>query len=281
MVNGFLVCMSLVSMSLYYFRVASQLLQCYNKTDDVKSEVSRNLNRADIGDECWTKTDDVKFEVSHNLNRADIEDKCWIDHPIYGLALLELIVFICVSSVPTINALLSDYTSFGIIMNPVNTSVYILAFPTYMAFFSAYSISRYADLTWGQRPTVVQECSAVPDNVPKCSRCNLPCAQGHSEYCEDHAWLQGNVRLCEWAAYFLVIVNVSATAAFLHVSPVILIAIIYVNGTILAILAMARTLGKCAKRLSRVVCCSAPTIPREPSLDVLSWPSVRPLRDGR
>ena len=234
MVNGILVILSLVAMSLFYFRVGNQLLQCYAERDH-----------------------DEKLEINHNLKRADFEAQCWIDHPVYGLALLELIVFICVTSVPILNAMLTDYTSFTIIMNPVNSFVYILAFPTFVAFFSAYSISRYADLTWGQRPTVLQQGTAPPDNMPKCSRCNHPCAQGDPDHCEEHAWLQGKVNLCRWAAYFLVIVNVTATAAFLYVSPVIPIAIIYINGSILAILALTRTLVKLAMRLWRAACCFA------------------------
>ena len=144
MVNGFLVSISLVSMSLYYIKVANQMLQCYTETFHA-----------------------VEFDVSHNnLNRADIRGQCLTDHPIHGPVLLKLIVFTCVASLSTINALLSNFASVCIILNPVNVLVYMLALPTYTAFFSAYAISRYADLTWGQRPTIDPQCTAAPG---KCS----------------------------------------------------------------------------------------------------------------
>ena len=238
MVNGLLVCISLASMLLYYIIVANQMLQCYTETYHA-----------------------VEFEVSQNLNRADIGEHCWTQHPIHGPALLKLIVFTSVAFLPTLNAMLSNYTAVCIISNPINMLVYMLAMPTYTAFFSAYAISRYADLTWGQRPTVDQQCASAPDYMPKCSRCNHPCIQGYSEYCEDHMWLHGKVRICEWATFLLIIVNIGAMAAFLYVSPVILIVVIYVNGAILQTLAMTRTMGKLVMRMCRVVC-SATTIPR-------------------
>ena len=91
--------------------------------------------------------------------------------------------------------------------------------------------------------------------------------RGHSEFCEDHIWLWGKVRLCQWAAYLLVIVNVGAMAASLYVSPVILIAVIYIKVTIQQTLALTWRLGKGVKRLFRSVC-SASTIPKYRRLDI-------------
>ena len=237
-VNGFLASMTIVSMSIYNIRMGNQMLQCNTDTSH-----------------------HVEFDVIHNLNRSDIGENCWMSRPIPGPTLLKLILLSCVASLPTINALLSGKTSACILLNPVNTLVYMLALPTYTAFFSAYAISRYADLTWGQRPTVDQQCTAETDNMPKCSKCNQPRAEEHSDYCQDHIWLHGKVRLCGWGAYILVIANVGATAAFLYVSPVLLIAVIYVNGAIQQTMGMTRRVGKWVKRLYRSVCC-VPTTPK-------------------
>ena len=175
-------------------------------------------------------------------------------HLDHGPALLKLIIFACVATLPTINALLSNFTSLCIIINPLNTLVFMLALPTYTAFFSAYAISRYADLTWGQRPTVDEQSASAPDHLPKCSRCTQPCAQGHSEYCEDHSWLCRMVTLTEGAAYLLMIVNVVAIAVSSYVSPTILVVTIYIAGAVQQTLAFIRTVGKLAKRLFATVC---------------------------
>ena len=130
-VNGLLMIISLVSMSLYFIKAANHMLQCFAETFN---------------------------EDSQYLNRVDIEELCSLQHQIHGPALIKLIVVICVTSFTILNTLLSNHTSFCIIANPVNTLVFTLALPTFTAFFPAYAISRYADLTWGQRPTVDQQC---------------------------------------------------------------------------------------------------------------------------
>ena len=237
MVNGLLVCISLGSMLLYFVKVSNQLLQCYSETFHA-----------------------VDLEVRQNLNRADIGEHCWTQHPTHGPALLKLMVFTSVALLPSLNAMLSNYTSVCIILNPVNMLVYMLAGPTYYAFFSAYAISRYADLTWGQRPTVDEQCALAHNYMPKCSRCNQPCIQGYSEYCEDHIWLRGKVRICKWATYFLLIVNIGVMEAFLYISPYF-IAVISINGAILKTLAMTRTIGKLVMRMCMAIL-SATTIPR-------------------
>ena len=176
-------------------------------------------------------------------------------HPDHGPAVSRVIALACVASLPAINALLSNLTSLCIIINPLNALVFMLALPTYTAFFSAYAISRYSDLTWGQRPTVDEQSASAPDHLPKCSRCTQPCAQGHSEYCEDHSWLCRKVTLTERAAYLLMIVNVVAIAVSSYVSPTILVVTIYIAGAVQQTLAFIRTVGKLLKRFCRAVCC--------------------------
>ena len=219
MVNGFLVIISLMSMSLYYSTVAKQILQCFTESNDVTTQME-----------------------------SDIGDQCWMYHSFHSPGFLKLIVLACLASIPIVNAMLSNTTSLCIILNPLNMLVSMLALPSYTAFFSAYAISRYADLTWGQRPTIDPEYT-VQGNVSKCSRCNQPCAQGHPKYCEDHIWLHKKVRHCKLIAYLLVIINVGAAAAVSYVSPVILIAIIFINGAIQQTLALTRTLAKWGRRL--------------------------------
>ena len=228
--------MCLVSMSFYYFKVANQMLQCL-----------------------FDKFNPVEFDGINSSNRGDSGEHCMLLHPDHGLALSKLIVFACVATLPTINAMLSNFSSLCIITNPLNTLVFMLALPTYTAFFSAYAISRYADLTWGQRPTVDEQLGSAPDHLPKCSRCTQPRAQGHSEYCEDHFWLHKKVKLSERAAYLLMIVNVIAIAVSSYVSPTVLVAIIYITGAVQQTLAFIRTVGKLAKRFCRAVCCGTTT----------------------
>ena len=221
--------MCLVSMSFYYFKVANQTLQCL-----------------------FNKFEPVEFDSSSN--RGDTGEHCMLLHPDHGPALLKLIIFACVATLPTINALLSNFTSLCIITNPLNTLVFMLALPTYTAFFSAYAISRYADLTWGQRPTIDEQSASAPEHLPKCSRCTQPRAQGHFEYCEDHFWLYKKVTLTERAAYLLMIVNVVAIAVSSYVSPTFLVVVIYIAGAVQQTLAFIRTVGKLAKRFCRAIC---------------------------
>ena len=158
MINGFFMSLSLLSTSLYYIKVADQMIHCFTET-----------------------TNYMEFNVTHSMNEsehgADIGPQFWTYHTIHGPAFLKLIAMTCLALLPTINVLLSNFTTVCILLSPVNMLVYMLALPTYTAFFSAYAISRYADLTWGQRPTLDPQCT-VPDNMPQCSMCNQPCAQG-------------------------------------------------------------------------------------------------------
>ena len=162
--NGFFVSLSLLSTSLYYIQEAKQIIHCFTETiNDMEFDFTRSMNESTHG--------------------ADIGPQCWTFHTIHGLAFLKLIALTCLAILPTINVLLSNFTTVCILLSPVNMLVYMLALPTYTAFFSAYAISRYSDLTWGQRPTLDPQCT-VPDKMPKCSRCNQPCAQGMDEYKE-------------------------------------------------------------------------------------------------
>ena len=229
-VNGLLVIMSLISMSLYYSTVVKQILHCFTKSNNGTTNIE-----SEIGNQCWTYSS------------------------IHSQGLLKFIVVACLASIPIFNALLSNTTSVCIILNPLNMLVSMLALPTYKAFFSAYAISRYSDLTWGQRPTIDPQCQ-IQDNESKCSRCNQPCAQGHEKYCEDHIWLHKKVRHCKWIAYLLVILNVGAMTAVSYVSPVILIAVTFVNGTIQQTLALTRTLAKWVKRLYKMSTCKSPYV---------------------
>ena len=196
----------------------------------------------------------MEFDGSHSSSRGATTKHCMLLYPNHGLALSKLIVFACVASLPSINALLSNFTSLCIITNPLNTLVFMLALPTYTAFFSAYAISRYADLTWGQRPTIDEQSASAPEHLPKCSRCTQPRAQGHFEYCEDHFWLYKKVTLTERAAYLLMIVNVVAIAVSSYVSPTFLVVVIYIAGAVQQTLAFIRTVGKLAKRFWWAVC---------------------------
>ena len=167
-----------------------------------------------------------------------------------GLFSLQHIAMTYIFALPFFIALLSDINSFCIIINPLNILVGILGAATYTAFFKAYAISRHADLTWGQRPTIDAQ-STPSENMNKCFLCNEPRAQDNPKYCQGHIWLHDKVKQCKWASYTLVIVNVVAVAGFLHVSPVVLIALSLTSTPILQTLALLRAVRR---RLVKWVC---------------------------
>lgn len=224
--NGLFVCMSLLSMSAYSIQAASEMAVCYTGSNSLSYNSSLKLNAPSE-----STGDCSKFRQLNIVNFA------------------KPIALACMALLPFVTALLSDLKSLCIILNPLNMLISMLALPTYTAFFSAYSISRYADLTWGQRPTVDVHCVVHHDNVPKCSRCNQPKAEGHLEFCQDHVWLHRWVNHCRKAAYLLMVINIGATISFFYVSPVMLLAIVYINGSIQQTLALLRAVAKRMKKL--------------------------------
>lgn len=64
-----------------------------------------------------------------------------------------ILTFGALSMWPFVNALISgSKEALSIMVRAL--PVFVLATPTFIAFLSAYNISRLADLTWGNRPTI-------------------------------------------------------------------------------------------------------------------------------
>ena len=237
--DGCLVCLSLLSMAIYSVQRARDIVTCFSGTH----YISRN-----------TKV--------HALNETTIDvNNCLLFQDLATYS--KPIALACMALLPFVTSLLSDLRSFCIILNPLNMLTSMLALPTYTAFFSAYSISRYADLTWGQRPTVEASCE-IADHVPKCSLCSQPRSQGHKEYCDDHRWLHKWVNRCRWAAYVLMVVNVGATISFCYyLSPLTLLAVVYVNGSFQQTLALMRMLALRMKKFYRICSNFIPKVTRK------------------
>lgn len=113
-----------------------------------------------------------------------------------------VLTFAAISFWPFINALISgSKEALSIMVRAL--PVFILATPTFIAFLSAYNISRLADLMWGNRPTI--------SKVKREERRKSLAMDGENANANDPAilelWLKQQMKWCGALNVFIVGIN--------------------------------------------------------------------------
>jgi cellulose synthase/poly-beta-1,6-N-acetylglucosamine synthase-like glycosyltransferase len=131
---------------------------------------------------------------------------------------------------PKIVAVFQDPQSCWLMIKPWNLICHYLSMPVVYNFFYVYAAARFTDLTWGNRPSSWKTISvgetddgkndSTNNETKKCcvDGCNTTVAADSSKtstssssfsdkMCEDHAWLQSNVRWSQVLNFILFLFN--------------------------------------------------------------------------